>query len=95
MYPTYMIFRDLYTTEYEAPSHFYRSQIGLSRHVIQRVYAFQSLVGRRGEGKKRGERSASFLSSPGIFSAWLVKASTARYSGTLRNAGHARTISRV
>lgn len=53
MYPTYMIFRDLYTTEYEAPSHFYRSQIGLSRHVIQRVYAFQSLVG--GEGKEKKE----------------------------------------
>lgn len=49
----------------------------------------------RGRKKKRGERRTSFLSSPGILSAWLVKASTARYSGTLRNAGHARTISCV
>lgn len=46
-------------------------------------------------GEKRDERSASFLFSPGVFTAWLVKASTARYGRTLRNAGHARTISRV
>lgn len=25
LYPTHMIFRDLYTAEYEAPSHFYIS----------------------------------------------------------------------
>lgn len=57
-----MIFRDLYTTEYEAPSYFLHIADWPSYLVMQGVHVFQSLGGRRGERKKRKREVHPFYS---------------------------------
>lgn len=57
--------------------------------VVQGVYVFQSLGGRRGWAKK--ERCRLFL-FPQYILCVLGKASAARYSWTLSDVGYARTI---
>lgn len=53
--------------------------------------------GREEEGVEKEVREGHpfYLPLVYLFSAWLVEASTTRYSRTLRNAGYARTISCV
>lgn len=86
-----MIFRDLYTTEYEAPSYFLHIADWPSYLVMQGVHVFQSLGGRRGERKKERERCILFI-VPCYILCMLLKASTARCSCALSGAGSARTV---
>lgn len=59
--PTHMIFRDLYTTEYEGPSHFYISQIGLLILYCRACMYFRVWEGGEGKEEKKGEVRPFYL----------------------------------